>query len=333
MLHSEKYMDQPPAEVYASLLSQGIYLASIRTMYRILAACAESVERRRQRPAMSHAVPSLTASGPNQVWSWDITKMAGPQGGVFYCAYVVMDLFSRYIVGSIVAEQENAHLATAFIRDTLTLQGQEASSVTIHCDRGAPMRSISMAALCVKLGVVQSFSRPRVSNDNPYSESLFKTLKVQPEYPQRFGSLSQAQAYVEHFVHWVNNEHHHEGLALFTPADVFHGRVTEVAARRQTALNIAYEKHPERFVRGRPNLPLPPAQVHINGPPPSIPASEPPPEASLARHPQKTHADAHSAGQASPRSSPEPRAVELQRDEHGEDCEKATLTEASTFAS
>jgi putative transposase len=266
VMHQERFVDQPPAEVYGALLSEGIFLCSVRTMYRLLAASGETDERRAQRAAHPHAAPELIATAPNEVWTWDITKLAGPVAGVFFYAYVIVDLFSRYIVGWLLAEKENAKLATQFIADTVRLHGIDPDALTLHCDRGSPMKADSMAKLCAKLGVAQSFSRPRVSNDNAFSESQFRTMKYQPDYPGRFGSPLHARGWLEEFVDWHNDHHHHEGLALFTPADVFFGRVAAVAAKRQSALDAAYAAHPERFVRGRPVAELPAATVTINVP-------------------------------------------------------------------
>jgi putative transposase len=294
VLDSPAYVDQPPAEVYAALLSAGTYLCSVRTMYRVLAASGEVRERRAQRRHPPRAVPRLVATAPDQIFTWDITKLAGPFAGVFYYAYVMIDLFSRYVVGWLLAERETAALATRFVADTLAARGVDATTLTIHQDRGAPMTSGSMAQLCATLGVTQSFSRPRVSDDNAFSESQFKTLKYQPDYPGEFGSPLHARGYLEAFFGWHNDDHHHEGLALFTPADVYFGRVAAVAARRQAALDAAFAAHPERFVRGRPVVPLPPREVAINpltGPSPeassapTIPSPEPPPEASLCPSP------------------------------------------------
>lgn len=292
VLDSPAYVDQPPAEVYAALLSAGTYLCSVRTMYRVLDAAGEVRERRAQRRHPPRAVPRLVATAPNQVFTWDITKLAGPFAGVFYYAYVMIDLFSRYVVGWLLAECETAALATRFVADTLAARGVDARALTIHQDRGAPMTSGSMAQLCATLGVTQSFSRPRVSDDNAFSEAQFKTLKYQPDYPGEFGSPLHARGYLEAFFGWHNDDHHHEGLALFTPAEVYFGRVAEVAARRQAALDAAFAAHPERFVRGRPVVRLPPREVAINplvGP--TIPSSEPPPEASLRPSPATPEGD------------------------------------------
>lgn len=289
VLHQPQFVDQPPGEIVAKLLSEGVYLASVRTFYRILASLGENSERRALRTHPATQKPSVTATAPDQVWTWDITKLAGPVAGVFYFAYVIIDLYSRYVVGWLLAEKENAQLATQLIRDTIQLRGVEASQLVIHSDRGSPMTSGSMAQLCAKMGVTQSFSRPRVSNDNPFSESQFKTMKYQPDYPERFGSPMHSRGWLEEFFDWHNNGHHHAGLSMFTPGDVYEGRVLEIARRRQTALDAAYAAHPERFVKGPPVVRLPPESVSINPAIPlDIPSCEPPPEASLCPSPAQT---------------------------------------------
>lgn len=264
VLHSEEFVDQPPTEVYARLLSRGVYLASIRTIYRLLAAFGESKERRAQREPIKHTKPTLTATAPNQVWTWDITKLRGPMPGVFYCLYVVLDLFSRMTVGWLLAERESAVLAERLFAETVARHGVEPGSLTVHADRGSAMRSEGLAQLLGSLGVVRSFSRPHVSDDNAFSESQFKTLKYQPDYPDRFGSLIHARAWCQEFFGWYNDNHQHSGLALFTPADVFFNRVDEIVARRQLALDAAYSSHPERFPNGAPVAGRPPASVAIN---------------------------------------------------------------------
>jgi putative transposase len=263
MMHSPEFVDQPPMEVFGKLLSRGVYLASIRTIYRVLAELGETKERRNQRQPHVHAKPSLTATAPGQVWTWDITKLATLQKGVFLQAYVILDLFSRYVVGWMVAAKECKHLAAQLFADTVARHGME-PGLTVHSDRGAAMKSDTLAQLLATLGVDQSFSRPRVSNDNPFQESHFKTLKYQPDYPGHFASLLHARAWLETFFCWHNDEHHHSGLALFTPADVFFQRVVAVHAIRQEALDVAWALHPERFPNGPPKAALPPAQVHIN---------------------------------------------------------------------
>lgn len=263
-LHSKEFVDQPPTEVYARLLSRGTYLGSIRTIYRVLAASGESQERRAQRRPIAHAKPRLTATAPNQFWTWDITKLRGPLPGVFYCLYAILDLFSRMTVGWLLAESESAKLAEHLFAETVARHRVEPGSLTVHADRGAAMRSEGLAQLLGSLGVVRSFSRPHVSDDNAFSESQFKTLKYQPDYPDRFESLLHARAWCQEFFSWYNDLHQHSGLALFTPAEVFYGRVDAVAARRQVALDAAYTAHPERFPNGPPIACRPPTSVAIN---------------------------------------------------------------------
>jgi transposase InsO family protein len=263
-LHSEEFADQPPQEMYARLLSRGVYLASIRTIYRVLAACGESGERRAQRAAVKHAKPTLTATAPNQVWTWDITKLRGPLPGVFYCLYAVLDLFSRMTVGWLLAEHESAELAEQLFAESVARHSVEPGELTVHADRGSAMRSEGLAQLLGSLGVVRSFSRPHVSDDNAFSESQFKTLKYQPDYPGRFTSLAHGRAWCQEFFGWYNDHHQHSGLALFTPADVFFGRIEDVAARRQATLDTAYAAHPERFPNGPPVVRRPPVSVAIN---------------------------------------------------------------------
>jgi putative transposase len=264
VLHSEAFMDQPPPEVYATLLSQGVYMASIRTMYRVLAEQGESGERRAQRAATRHVKPTLTATAPNQVWTWDITKLRTVIPGVLFSLYVIIDLFSRMVVGWLLAERENAAHAERLFADTIARHGITPGALTVHADRGSPMRSEDLAQLLAVLGVARSFSRPHVSDDNAFSEAQFKTLKYQPDYPDQFASLTHARAWCQEFIGWFNNDHQHSGIALFTPADVFYGRVEEVATRRQTALDEAFAMHPERFPNGAPIAKRPPEAVHIN---------------------------------------------------------------------
>ena len=262
-LHSSEFADQPVTEVYGALLSRGIYLASIRTMYRVLAERGETQERRNQRLPQVHPKPSLTASAPNQVWTWDITKLATTAVGVFLHAYVIIDLYSRYVVGWMVASKECKHLAAQLFAETIARHGAE-PGLTVHSDRGSAMKSDTLAQLLATLGVQRSFSRPHVSDDNAFSEAQFKTLKYQPDYPGRFAGELHARGWLEPFFGWHNNEHHHSSLALFTPADVFFGRVEQVRAVRQAALDAAFAAHPERFPNGPPRVPLPPSEVCIN---------------------------------------------------------------------
>jgi transposase InsO family protein len=263
VMHSEEFKDQPPHEVFATLLSRGVYLASIRTIYRVLAAHGESQERRNQRLPHAYAKPSLRATAPNQVWTWDITKLATLQKGIFLHAYVIIDLFSRYVVGWMVAAKECQHLAAHLFAESVARHGVE-PGLTVHSDRGAAMKSDTLAQLLATLGVDQSFSRPHVSDDNAFSEAQFKTLKYQPDYPGRFVTLDEARRWLACFFGWHNDDHHHSGLALFTPSEVFFGRVDAVRAVRQAALDAAHLAHPERFPNGPPRVALPPPEVHIN---------------------------------------------------------------------
>jgi transposase InsO family protein len=261
--HSPEFVDQSVTEVYAALLSRGVYLASIRTMYRVLAALGETRERRSQRLPQVHVKPSLTATAPNQVWTWDITKLATTRVGVFLHLYVILDLFSRYVVGWMVATKECKHLAALLFAEVIARHGVE-PGLTVHADRGSAMKSDTLAQLLATLGVQRSFSRPRVSDDNPFSEAQFKTLKYQPDYPGRFHGELHARGWLQPFFGWHNDEHHHAGLALYTPADVFFGRVEQVRVVRQAALDTAYQAHPERFPHGPPLAALPPTEVNIN---------------------------------------------------------------------
>lgn len=294
VLHTEEFVDQPPSEVHARLLSRGIYLASLRTMYRVLAASGESGERRAQRGPMKHAKPTLTATAPNQVWTWDITKLRGTLSGVFYYLYSVLDLFSRMTVGWLLAERESTDLARHLFAETVARHAVEPGSLTVHADRGSAMRSEGLAQLLGSLGVVRSFSRPHVSDDNAFSESQFKTLKYQPDYPERFASPVHARAWCQEFFAWYNDLHQHSGLAFFTPADVFYGRVEDIAARRKTALDAAYDAHPERFPNGAPVVRRPPTSVAIN----PLSVDEPHRETALVTPP--VHVELATASHAAP---------------------------------
>lgn len=276
ILHSERFADQSPREVYAELLEEGAYMASVRTLYRLLAERGESQERRNQRAPRSFPVPSVAATAPNQVWTWDISKLPTLQAGVFLNLYVILDLWSRYVVAWMIAERENSALAKQIFAEAITHYGVDPGTLTVHMDRGAPMTSLGFAELLGALRVDRSYSRPRVSNDNPFSESLFKTVKYQPDYPGLFHGLRDARAWATDFFAWYNTRHHHEGLALYTPETLFFGRVEQVAATRQRALDQAYAAHPERFVRGRPIAKRPPTVAAINPAPPEamVPAQQ-----------------------------------------------------------
>jgi putative transposase len=265
-LHSERFADASPAAVHATLLDEGTYLASQRTMYRILAAAAEVRERRNQLRHPAYAKPELLATGPRELWSWDITKLRGPAKWIYYHLYVILDVFSRYVPGWMVATAESAALAERLIADTLEKEGIVPGQLVLHADRGTSMRSKPVALLLADLGVERTHSRPHVSNDNPYSESQFRTLKYRPTFPARFGSLEDARAFCREFFGWYNTEHRHSGIGLLTPADVHSGRAAEVTAARSVTLARAYAAHPERFVRQPPQPPQVPTAVWINPP-------------------------------------------------------------------
>jgi putative transposase len=266
VLHSEPFADKAPAEVYATLLDRGKYLCSIRTMYRVLDSRQEVRERRDQLRHPTYHKPQLVASAPNQVWSWDITKLLGPAKWTYFHLYVILDIFSRYVVGWMLASRESEHLAERLIRETVVKEGVARDQLTIHSDRGPSMRSQTVAQLLATLGITKSHSRPHVSDDNPFSESQFKTLKYRPEFPDRFESIQHGLDFCGKFFHWQNHEHHHWGLGLLTPATVHHRQANVALARRQAVLAAAYATHPERFVR-QPPQPLPlPCQVWINPP-------------------------------------------------------------------
>jgi len=269
-LHSERFIDQAPREVYATLLDEGAYLCSPSTMYRLLALAGEVKERRRQLRHPHYQKPELLATAPNQVWSWDITKLLGPVKWTYFYLYVILDIFSRYVVGWMVAPQESGALAKRLLSATCEKQDIIPEQLTIHADRGPSMKSKAVAFLLADLGVTKTHSRPHVSNDNPFSESQFKTLKYRPEFPARFGSLQDSREFCRQFFPWYNTEHRHQGIAFLTPEMVHYGRAAGVIAARQEVLNAAYAAHPERFVRKPPvALPLPEA-VWINPPPKEV---------------------------------------------------------------
>ena len=275
MLNSERFQDRAPREVYASLLDEGQYLCSWRTMYRILAENAEIQERRNQLQHPNYVKPELLATKPNELWSWDITKLLGPTKWTYYYLYVILDVFSRFVVGWLIAECEMASLASTLIAETCTRQGIQPKQLTIHADRGSSMTSKPVAFLMADLGVTKTHSRPHVSNDNPYSEAQFKTLKYQPDYPTHFGCLQDARSWAKSFFDWYDYEHHHSALGLHTPADVHYGRAQAVLQQRQLVLQAAYQKNPERFVKGLPQPPHLPVAVWINPPKPALKQAEP----------------------------------------------------------
>lgn len=254
-LHSDRFADLAPAEVWATLLDEGVYLGSESTFYRLLRRAGEVRERRRQATHPAKVKPELVANAPNAVWSWDITKLRGPAKWTYYYLYVILDIFSRYVVGWMVASRESAALAEVLIRQTCTKQGIERAQLTIHADRGSSMTSKPVAFLLADLGVTQSHSRPHVSNDNPFSEAQFKTLKYRPDFPGRFGSIEDARRHCQDFFGWYNDEHRHSGLGLHTPADVHYGLAEAIRDKRAGVLDAAYATHPERFVRKPPEPP------------------------------------------------------------------------------
>ena len=265
LLHT-RFIDQAPAQVHATLLDEGTYLCSPRTMYRILDDAHEVKERRDQVRRPHYAAPELLATRPNEVWSWDITKLLGPAKWTYFSLYVILDIFSRYVVGWMIAPHESAALAERLIAETCAKQGIVPGQLTLHADRGASMRSKPVALLLADLGVVKTHSRPQVSNDNPFSEAQFRTLKYCSQFPDRFGSLEDGRAFGQEFFRWYNQDHRHSGLGFLTPATVHFGQAAAVRAQRARVLTAAYAAHPERFVKGRPQPADLPTAVWINPP-------------------------------------------------------------------
>jgi len=266
VLNSDRFVDLAPAEVYATLLDEGTYLCSLRTMYRVLKAEDQVRERRNQLRHPPYSKPELLATGPNQVWSWDTTKLLGPAKWTYYYLYVILDIFSRYVTGWMVAHRESAALAERLIADSCLKQGILPGQLTLHADRGSSMRSKTVAQLLADLGVTKTHSRPYVSDDNPYSESQFKTIKYMPKFPGRFGPIEHAREFCTGFFPWYNTEHRHSGIGLMTPEMVHYGLAEEVWKARQEVLLKAYAAHPERFVKKVPEPPRLPEAVWINQP-------------------------------------------------------------------
>jgi putative transposase len=266
VLHRERFVDLAPASVWAALLDEGVYLCSIPTMYRLLREAGETGDRRRHATHPPTVKPELVATRPNQVWSWDISKLAGPFKWTSYHLYTIIDVYSRYVPGWMVAAGESAALAERLLADTLAGQHIGRNELTVHADRGTSMTSKPVAFLLADLGVTKSHSRPHVSNDNPYSEAQFKTLKYRPDFPDRFASIHHARAFCQGFFTWYNAEHRHSGIALLTPADVHHGRAEQITSARATVLRTAYTAHPERFVCKPPQPPALPQAAWINKP-------------------------------------------------------------------
>jgi len=264
VLNDDRFCDLPPRQVYAQLLDEGRYLCSISTLYRVLWAVNQVCDRRNQRSHGTYARPELVADAPNQVWCWDITKVPGPKPGQYFCLYVIIDLFSRFVTGWVMTRSESQTVAQDFIATAFERHGIKPGQLVCHSDRGAPMTAKSTALLFADLGITASYSRPRVSNDNPFAEAVFKTLKYRPAMPKRFGTLEEARAYFTELFAWYNERHHHTGIALLTPHQLHHGRADDVIAQRQGVLDDAYARHPERFVRRAPRHPKPSAAVWIN---------------------------------------------------------------------
>ena len=268
VLHEQRFQDRSPAAIQATLLDEGQYLCSTRTMYRLLEQEGESRERRDQLVHPPYQKPELLATAPNQLWSWDITKLLGPAKWTYFYLYVILDIFSRYVAGWMVAPRESAELARQFIEETIGKHAIPAGQLKIHADRGKVMTSKPVAFLMADLGVTKTHSRPYVSNDNPYSESQFRNLKYRPEFPDRFGCIQDSRAFCLEFFQWYNEQHRHSGIGLLTPAMVHFGEAQKVLAHRQVVLDAAYQAHPDRFV-GQPPKPLPlPSEVWINKPVP-----------------------------------------------------------------
>jgi len=265
-LTSKRFMDESVPEIYTSLLDDGLYLCSQRTMYRVLQRHASTRERRNQRRHPEYSKPELLAEGPNEVWSWDITKLKGPQKWTYHYLYVIMDIYSRYVVGWMVAPRESAMLAERLIQQTCENQAIERDQLTIHADRGTSMRSKLVAQLLADLGVTKSHSRPHTSNDNPYSEAQFKTLKYHHTFPKTFGCIEDSQNFLRGFFDWYNCQHKHSGIGSVTPEDMHTGRAHAVRKERCKVLEMAYKQHPERFVKGIPQPPEIPKAAWINKP-------------------------------------------------------------------
>ena len=265
VLHSERFVDKTPAETYATLLDEGKYHCSVRTMYRILEQENEVRERRKHRRHRNYKKPELLATAPNQVWTWDISKLKGPQKWTYYYLYVILDIFSRYVVGWMVAPRESSMLASRLINESCSKQGIQRDQLTVHADRGPSMKSKLIAQLLADLSITKSHSRPYVSNDNPFSEAHFKTFKYNPWFPERFGCLEDAVEYGRYFFSWYNNEHRHSGIGFMTPRMV-HYKAAQITEKRRYTLLAAYNRHPERFVRKLPEPPVVPSRVWINPP-------------------------------------------------------------------
>jgi len=264
-LNCERFRDMAPPEIHTTMLDEGLYLCSQRTMYRVLERNNQKVQRR-QSEVHKYSRPELLASRPNEVWSWDITKLKGPRKWTYYYLYTILDVYSRYVVGWMVAYKESATLAEELIAETCRRQNIERGSLTVHADNGSSMKSAVVAQLLTDLGVVKTHSRPHVSNDNPFSESAFKTLKYRPDFPERFSTIEEARMFCQDFYRWYNQEHRHSGIAMLTPASVHYQQHLPILKTRAAVLVKAFEEHPERFVKGVPVVKSLPEHVWINPP-------------------------------------------------------------------
>jgi len=274
VLHSERFQDSPPRQVWATLLDEDVHFCSVSTMYRILKEQDESRERRNQRTHPTYTRPELLATVPNQLWSWDITWLRGPHRLDYYYLYVILDVFSRFTVGWMLAAEESADLAHHLIEQSCRQWAIQPGTLTIHADRGAPMTSKAVGQLMEDLGIAKSHSRPYTSNDNPFSEAQFKTMKYRPDYPDRFESMEEAHLWASPFFDWYNNHHRHSSLGLMTPATVHFGLADQVTENRAQVLQAAYQRHPERYVKGLPQPPQLPQAVWINPPSPVLALSD-----------------------------------------------------------
>jgi putative transposase len=287
-LNCERFADQSPRQVYSKLLDEGDYLCSVRTMYRILADNQSLRERRNQLKHPNYQKPELLATGPNEVWSWDITKLKGPEKWTYYYLYVILDIYSRCVVGWMLAHRESADLAKQLIESTIEKQKVQPEQLTLHSDRGPSMTSHSVAQLLGSLSVTKSHSRPHVSNDNPFSESQFKTMKYRPEFPKRFGCHEDGLQFCRGFFDWYNNEHYHSGIGLLTPSSLHYGQAEKILATRKQTLHIAWQNNPERFVGGIPKPASLPKAVWINAPKPEREMKNEAPEANCPGTPEET---------------------------------------------
>jgi putative transposase len=266
VLNSLEHADQAPAAVYHQLLDEGVYLASVSTMYRILREHDEVCERRRQATHPARVKPELVAEAPNRCWSWDITKLHGPAKWTYFYLYVIIDIYSRYVAGWLIADRESAALAERLLAETIGKHHIDPGTLTVHADNGSSMASKPVAFLLADLGVTKTHTRPHTSNDNPYSEAQFRTLKYRPDFPDSFGSLEDARAFCQQFFSWYNTEHYHSGIGWHHPIDVHYGHAHAVRAARGDVLTAAYQRHPERFVRKHPEPAALPVAAWINKP-------------------------------------------------------------------